>query len=165
MLCQHVDRNNSMQAAKQTGPYPRQLRSVLLGHVCTSCICRPGLSSRARPYSGQHVQAAVIEGAKSSSLCSLCRLQRHNKPQQSLFSSQMLVQAASTEGSEEGPELWAVEAIAAPLVERVKLHFAPGRPTSRPDKPEWLLNTILQVCTLYRYPRLQPTMHKRCAWL
>ena len=60
------------------------------------------------------------------------------------------VQAASTEGLEEGPELWAVEAVASPLVERLKLHFAPGRPTSRPDKPEWLLNTVLQVCmTLY----------------
>ena len=60
------------------------------------------------------------------------------------------VQAASTEGLEEGPELWAVNAVASPLVERLKLHFAPGRPTSRLDKPEWLLNTVLQVrMTLY----------------
>ena len=55
---------------------------------------------------------------------------------------------AAAEGEGEGPELWAVEALSAPLVERLQLHFAPGRPTSRPDKPEWLLNTVLQVCTL-----------------
>ena len=70
---------------------------------------------------------------------------REHACQNHLQSRVQAVQAASTEGLEEGPELWAVEAVATPLVERLKLHFAPGRPTSRPDKPEWLLNTVLQV--------------------
>lgn len=57
----------------------------------------------------------------------------------------VLVLQAVAEGLGEGPSLWAVEALAAPLVERLKVHFSPGRPTDRMDKPEWLLNTILQV--------------------
>ena len=45
----------------------------------------------------------------------------------------------------ETPALWAVEEVAAPIVERLRAHFAAGRPTDRPDRPEWLFETALRL--------------------
>ena len=41
--------------------------------------------------------------------------------------------------------LWAVEEIAAPITERLRAHFASGRPTDRPEKPEWLFELALRI--------------------
>ncbi|BDA46253.1 probable RAD50-interacting protein 1 [Coccomyxa sp. Obi] len=49
----------------------------------------------------------------------------------------------SSEG--ETPELWAVEEVAAPITERLRAHFAAGRPTDRADRPEWLFETALRL--------------------
>lgn len=43
------------------------------------------------------------------------------------------------------PELWAVEEVAAPITERLRAHFAAGRPTDRADRPEWLFETALRL--------------------
>ncbi len=45
----------------------------------------------------------------------------------------------------EGPLLWAVQELAAPLEARLRHHFASGLPTDRPDRPEWLFATALRV--------------------
>ena len=45
----------------------------------------------------------------------------------------------------EAPALWAVEEIAAPVTERLQAHFASGRPTDRPEKPEWLFGLALRM--------------------
>lgn len=45
----------------------------------------------------------------------------------------------------EAPELWAVEEVAAPISERLRAHFAAGRPTDRADRPEWLFGTALRL--------------------
>ena len=49
------------------------------------------------------------------------------------------------ESSAEGPLLWAVQELAAPLEARLRHHFASGLPTDRPDRPEWLFATALRV--------------------
>jgi hypothetical protein len=43
------------------------------------------------------------------------------------------------------PTLWAVDELAAPVAERLRAHFAAGRQTDRPDKPEWLFGTALRL--------------------
>ena len=45
----------------------------------------------------------------------------------------------------EAPALWAIEEVAAPVTERLRAHFASGRPTDRPEKPEWLFGLALRM--------------------
>jgi len=44
---------------------------------------------------------------------------------------------------------WAVTELCAPLCERLRLHFAAGLPTDRPEKPEWLLAHALRMAAFY----------------
>ena len=53
--------------------------------------------------------------------------------------------AQAEEGGVEGPLLWAVQELAAPLEARLRHHFASGLPTDRPDRPEWLFTTALRL--------------------
>ncbi|KAK9817674.1 hypothetical protein WJX72_000495 [[Myrmecia] bisecta] len=64
-------------------------------------------------------------------------------------------EAGIRDGLEEGPLLWAVEQIAAPLTDQLRLHFASGQPTDRIDKPEWLFGTALRL-TRQLAPLLEP---------
>ena len=57
--------------------------------------------------------------------------------------------------SAEGPALWAVEQIAQPLIERLRLHFGPGRPIDKPDRPQLLLSTAVRVIRAAA-PTLEP---------
>ena len=45
----------------------------------------------------------------------------------------------------EAPVLWAIEEVAGPVTERLQAHFASGRPTDRPEKPEWLFGLALRM--------------------
>lgn len=46
----------------------------------------------------------------------------------------------------EGPALWAVCELAAPLTDRLRRHFAgQGMPTDRVDRPEWLFTTAARL--------------------
>ena len=38
-----------------------------------------------------------------------------------------------------------MEEVAAPITERLRAHFAAGRPTDRADRPEWLFETALRL--------------------
>lgn len=55
------------------------------------------------------------------------------------------MQGIDPSNSFEAPALWAVEEIAAPVTERLRAHFASGRPTDRPEKPEWLFGLALRM--------------------
>jgi hypothetical protein len=55
------------------------------------------------------------------------------------------VQGIDPSNASEPPVLWAVEEIAAPITERLQAHFASGRPTDRPEKPEWLFELALRI--------------------
>lgn len=46
---------------------------------------------------------------------------------------------------DDAPALWAAEELAAPLAERLRAHFASGRATDRPDRPEWLFGTAARL--------------------
>ncbi|KAK9798572.1 hypothetical protein WJX73_010536 [Symbiochloris irregularis] len=45
----------------------------------------------------------------------------------------------------DAPPLWAVEQLAQPLAERLRLHFGPGRPMDQPDRPELLLSLVARL--------------------
>lgn len=50
------------------------------------------------------------------------------------------------DGKSEGPPLWGVAELAAPLVARLRRHFGGGgMPTDRADRPEWLLATAARL--------------------
>lgn len=55
------------------------------------------------------------------------------------------MQGIESASEAEPPVLWAVEELAAPVAERLRAHFAAGRQTDRPDKPEWLFGTALRL--------------------
>lgn len=56
-----------------------------------------------------------------------------------------MVQRLSADSSEGPPALWAVDELAVPIAERLRLHFTTGQPTDRADKPEWLFSTAVRV--------------------
>ena len=56
-----------------------------------------------------------------------------------------ILQGVNPSNPGEAPALWAVEEIAAPVTERLRAHFASGRPTDRPEKPEWLFGLALRM--------------------
>lgn len=50
------------------------------------------------------------------------------------------------DGNGEGPPLWGVAELAAPLVARLRRHFGgEGMPTDRADRPEWLFATAARL--------------------
>ncbi len=55
------------------------------------------------------------------------------------------MQGVAPSNPDEAPALWAVEEVAAPVTERLRAHFASGRPTDRPEKPEWLFGLALRM--------------------
>ena len=57
----------------------------------------------------------------------------------------MHAQGVQGSAETEAPALWAIEEVAAPVAERLRAHFAAGRPTDRADRPEWLFETALRL--------------------
>ena len=45
----------------------------------------------------------------------------------------------------QGPPLWAVAELAAPIGQKLRKHFAGGLATDRIDRPEWMFNTVAKV--------------------
>ena len=54
-------------------------------------------------------------------------------------------QGVAPDNEDEPPALWAIEALAAPIGLKLRFHFARGRATDRPDRPEYLFETALRV--------------------
>eukprot|EP00884_Botryococcus_braunii_P018181 jgi/Botrbrau1/5046/Bobra.37_1s0012.1 len=94
------------------------------------------------PVSWAGFQAAdpAIVGELQRLLAALIAFQRSCDP----LSSSQLAEAESARAVE-GPQLWAVSEVAAPLGDRLRLHFAAGLPTDRVDRPEWLFATALKI--------------------
>ncbi|KAK9906635.1 hypothetical protein WJX75_005264 [Coccomyxa subellipsoidea] len=104
-------------------------------------LCDLADGSLARTAGAQEKLVACLRGA----------LDDVNRIAAAFIALQRSVQQSSFEAGiessleAEAPALWAVEEVAAPIAERLRAHFAAGRPTDRPDRPEWLFETALRL--------------------
>ena len=55
----------------------------------------------------------------------------------------------------EAPSLWAVEQVAQPLADKLRLQFGPGQPLDHPDRPELLCSLVVKL-TKATAPSLAP---------